>query len=296
MLDVNPRQPLWQPPDYSNERTVDGRDHMIRIMGNVANELIGEAETPIQQVFDNRDNYRFRYREGGFLNRGIVGTATENGFYNMVRAWVHHAIKVQLESQQPNGVWRVCGWRIVEVVRRHRHKVHNPNQNWDRFAEDPSHYGHGTPNPQKSMKIWKADPKLVLQLAFFDEMQADEIDNWYERTGKENSSLRKYLKTKEPRHLPPSFRKQRDKAIELMSEFLEKKAKDPELMLLSDDAVDLTPIVAEMRQRKVGWKRISALTKIDVADLKAMIATLEVNDEESAVPGHSEARIDSTPE
>ena len=124
----------------------------------------------------NSETTRFRYRTFKVSVQNIIGKLSNVQVQNMMCAAIH-GIKSQLQSTQRNGDWSIVAYEVVTQVAKK--SARHPN------TKEASDYNifSGKPSPNRLAMGFVEEERYEIRCAFYDVLENEEIDNWYERTG-----------------------------------------------------------------------------------------------------------------
>ena len=124
----------------------------------------------------NSETTRFRYRTFNVGVQQLIGVINNVQLKNMMCAAIH-GIKSQLQSSQRNGDWSVVAYEVVTKVAKKsaRHQNTREAQDYNIFS--------GKPSPNRLAMGIIEQEKFEVRCVFYDVLENEEIDNWYERTG-----------------------------------------------------------------------------------------------------------------
>ena len=269
MINVNPPELGAQP---SNNVTVSGREHMVRIMTMVAREHQEKCPFAASDVLEEPKKFRFRHFSHKFTEAGVIGQISENRFYNMCRAAIFERMDFTTRVDK-NGEWAVVAWEIASGKGRIQGRgPYQGPRDWDRFKHDPSHYGAGAPSPQQTQYEWQEVDNLVFTYCVVDTLQNEELDVMMENMGRKDVTMVKFLETGEHKYLPPPLRKQREMALKLVRVFVKggESATDVDL-----DSSQYRQVQA-LRNAGEKWRDIAPLFNVSWTALRKAYSASEV--------------------
>ena len=274
MFNIEERKPLMQTQLPRDEGKVESPEDMLSIIKRAMNATLANAPVTAEDLLEEGpEKFRFRFDEFRFPREGVIGKVSPAGFYNMVLASVHDLL-YRLGTLQANGEWNVIAWEVTSGTTQRKERYLGEARAWEQFKTVGDNTV-GVPKPSKQQYHGVSHPTFILGVSVVDSTQEKETDNWHEETGRENSPLRRYMKTGDVAHLPKYLRESREPAIKLLVKFAAHEAaavlESAKLEEAEETVVpDMTPIVVELRKKDVSVKRIQALTGLSEEEIIEM--------------------------
>jgi len=284
MINVEQTTDNQQP---SNDVTVSGRDHMVRIMKLVAREHEDECHFTATDVHKDPSEFRFRCFNHKFTENAVVGKVSENIFYNMCRAAIFDRIDFMTRLSK-NAEWVVIAWEISSGKGRTRTRMpYSGPRDWDRFKHDPNNYGGGVASPQQTEYKWQEVDHLIFRYTVIDNPQNVELDLMQERNGRKDVTMTKFLETRDFRYLPTPLRKQREESLALLGAYVGggEAPGDTEVVLTNKQYTQ----IKALRAAGEAWKDIAPLFRTTWTELRKGYAAAEAQEDQHGSSGVGEA-------
>lgn len=232
-----------QTPSVGDENQLSSMEQMRSVIERVLDEEMGRnvplAELAADPLKPSRGiskndpdtgaetvlgrSWRFRTVDAPFNVNGILGRVDVGHFYNMVKAtiswWRRH-----LTDLQANGDWQLAAWvaRRSGLVRLSRVESNVPKAQWSKFIEGTGP-GGGVDKPQDTVNVPATDDVVSLRLVWYDANHAEELDNWYLRTGKTDGTMHNWTTSG---ILPVHLKEERRVALDVIKATLAESGAD----------------------------------------------------------------------
>lgn len=194
-------------------------------------EKIGEGDRAPRtgRVLRSEAAFELRFAQLSLSEVGIINKVTVADFIETVRLHYLHALD-RIRLEQPNAEWRLVAARVFNDQLNRMFEISNSGGMPDfaipsALVEQAQRSKMKLAGPQhQARKVeMRPDYRTVCHLAFADVSQASLEDPFHRRTDIEGPMTR-YLTTRNLVQLPPSFRRERAKAKELIEWFSEAQA------------------------------------------------------------------------
>lgn len=247
MRDISLTTPLGADEQYG--QLLAGRDEFLDIFEEELGHLVRKEGDPIpdlesevlQNAYDgfkskvgygisakkvlSNDTARVRYTRLPYVPSDLQGRVSVAQVRGMIRsAAIGH--KEMLTSFQRNGEWIAVAWTLTkETSQRLRKRERMSEVPWDSTREDLGSYSRGVPRPAKTEHFHENVETVVAYVAWVDRSGSGWVDNWAERTGKQNSLMAAVVRTGDQKLLPPAERAERTRGLELIQRWHEQHEK-----------------------------------------------------------------------
>jgi hypothetical protein len=176
------------------------------------------AEGLLEEVEDSA-RYEMRFRKLDWSIKGVIGKVSGNQWTDMVRAYLHQVLKLELPGQQ-NGEWCIAAFKLSKTYQLVQSRESSGvTEQGQRLGTPGTGPGGGTDSPQLTKFKMDRQERLVAEIAIVEVTQAKVTDYLEQTRQNKTGSMYQYSVTGKLKQLPIRLRDERNSAKKLIREF-----------------------------------------------------------------------------